>query len=525
VIAAVSIEALICRSMKKKDEPSRQCCVSKAGFPFQEHAMTARVLPTATTTPGFDLLSYFQEDESNDLLSIAKTRVLKAGETLITEGEAHPGLFVVTRGLLDVLVGVQNPTSVGKRGPGDLLGEVSLLTDEGASATVVAMETSDVLALPAEALKEQLSKKAGFAARFYQMIGRVVALKLTEQSRRAMPFSLAITHSPELDAKLRSEVHRIKAELSELEAELATEKGQASEEKQGRLPTILDGAMDLIRTLFRSDSELPAALQQDVALFLRQELLPFMLHSRSCERAYTKPRGYAGDYLVIDMLYAKERAGVGRLGPLVDEYFLGLSVCQAVRNRRGLLLEVFLELLESAADEQLRITSLACGPAREIFDFFERVGDPSKALFHCLDLDFQALSSVSRVAEERGIERSIRLMQENLILLATGRRKTNLPPQDLMYSIGLIDYFQDKFVIKLLDWIYDSLRPSGMAVLGNFDPKNPDRAFMDYVLEWPLIYRTPDDMRRLYASSKFNGNPVEVRYEQQGINLFASCCK
>jgi len=106
-----------------------------------------------------------------------------------------------------------------------------------------------------------------------------------------------------------------------------------------------------------------------------------------------------------------------------------------------------------------------------------------------------------------------------------GRRTASLPPQDLIYSIGLIDYFQDKLVVQLLNWMYDTLAPGGKALLGNFDPRCPNRVFMDHLLEWRLIYRTPDDMRRLFASSKFGDAPVDVRYEQEGINLFASCRK
>ncbi|MCH8840004.1 MAG: hypothetical protein IH831_04880 [Planctomycetes bacterium] len=48
---------------------------------------------------------------------------------------------------------------------------------------------------------------------------------------------------------------------------------------------------------------------------------------------------------------------------------------------------------------------------------------------------------------------------------------------------------------------------------------------MDHLLEWTLNYRTPDDMRRLFASSSFKERPVEIRYEEEGINLFASCRK
>jgi len=480
-------------------------------------------LPATAAIPGYDLLNFFHEERHVHVLALAEARTLKAEEVLIAQGEAQPGLFIVTRGLLDVRVGSQKPISVGKRGVGELLGEVSFLTGEGANATVVAQEASEVLALAAEPLRQELQQNPRFASGVYQLLGRVVARKLTELSRRAVPYTVAITHSQELDGKLRSTVHQFKAELFEIETALGKQKGEVSEESRSETRAILDRVMEFLGTLFGPDSDVPEALQQDVGHFIRLELLPYILMSRICEQSYTKPRGYAGDFKAIDILYNNKPAGAGRLGPLLDDYFLNIAVAQAVRNRRGLLLEVFQELLDETSQKQLQITSLACGPAREVFDFFERLDDPSRVLFHCLDLDFQALSSVSRVAEERGIERHIKLMHENLILLAMGRHETSLPPQDLMYSIGLIDYFPDNLVIKLLNWIRPLLRPGGKVVVGNFDPRNPDRAFLDHLLEWPLIYRNPDDMRRLFASSDFGDRPVDIRYEDRGINLFATC--
>ena len=90
-----------------------------------------------------------------------------------------------------------------------------------------------------------------------------------------------------------------------------------------------------------------------------------------------------------------------------------------------------------------------------------------------------------------------------------------------MYSIGLIDYFRDDFVVKLLDWIYDRLAPGGRVILGNFHPRNPIRALMDHVLEWSLIHRTEEDMNRLFERSKFGRPCSRILYEPERINLFA----
>lgn len=98
-------------------------------------------------------------------------------------------------------------------------------------------------------------------------------------------------------------------------------------------------------------------------------------------------------------------------------------------------------------------------------------------------------------------------------------------PRQLMYSVGLIDYLKDQFVVALLNWSYDQLLPGGTVILGNFDSKNSDKPYMDYILEWVLIHRSPEDMKNLFRQSKFQTSPVDVRSEDTGINLFAFCTK
>ncbi len=119
----------------------------------------------------------------------------------------------------------------------------------------------------------------------------------------------------------------------------------------------------------------------------------------------------------------------------------------------------------------------------------------------------------------------MQLINANLVYLATGRQIIDLKDQDLIYSIGLTDYFNDKFVIKLLNYIHATLRPGGKVILGNFHPRNPDKAVMDHILDWRLIHRSEADMDRLFLSSSFNRPATNIRFEEQGINLFAECVK
>jgi extracellular factor (EF) 3-hydroxypalmitic acid methyl ester biosynthesis protein len=224
-------------------------------------------------------------------------------------------------------------------------------------------------------------------------------------------------------------------------------------------------------------------------------------------------------------MYRDQPAGAGRLGPLLDRCFLDVPAAAAVRNRRGILAREIRKTIEARRVEQSEVTSLACGPAQELFDVYETLESPLELKANLVDMDLQALAYVADKRDKLRLTRRMVTHNENLIFLALGRRKIELSSQDLVYSIGLIDYFDDDMVVRLLNWIHGILAPGGRVILGNFHPDNPTKALMDHVLEWRLIHRGEDDMNRLFQSSAFGRAATDILWEEQRINLFAECVK
>ena len=60
---------------------------------------------------------------------------------------------------------------------------------------------------------------------------------------------------------------------------------------------------------------------------------------------------------------------------------------------------------------------------------------------------------------------------------------------------------------------------------GSCHTSNPSKALIDHIFEWKLIHRDEDDMNRLYQASKFGAPCSNIRYEAEGINLFAEGIK
>jgi extracellular factor (EF) 3-hydroxypalmitic acid methyl ester biosynthesis protein len=447
---------------------------------------------------------------------------------LIQDGAPGGYIYFITDGLFDVLVrnAFGQELRVAQLGPGQIVGEISWLDRQPYSATIKAAESSSVLALQTSTLDQKIEADTAFASRFFRALAHISSTRLRARSvlftdpKHLEEERLSPRSSPELGGVLYERLAQFKDLI------VAADKGALK--STGSVPddlrnTLLADFRSLSQELTETmcSQELTSSHRNRIGKMVQRELLPYVHLSSFAERCYSKPRGYAGDYLTIEMMYNNEPSGAGRIGPIVDECMLREPPCQAARNRRHLLSGQINQTIQSTTG-RAHIMSLACGPGREIFDALS--GSALNAVdVTALDIDQDALNVIKKQSEQQKIP--IHALHGNLIYLATGRQQMDLPPQDLIYSIGLIDYFNDGLVIKLIDWIFDCLRPGGRVILGNFHPRNPSRGLMDQVLDWPLIYRDENRMNELYSASKFRMPCTRILFEQQGINLFAECAK
>ena len=132
---------------------------------------------------------------------------------------------------------------------------------------------------------------------------------------------------------------------------------------------------------------------------------------------------------------------------------------------------------------------------------------------------------VDQRAEAGGHAGAMAFLQGNALRLAEGQEQVALPPQQVIYALGLCDYLDDAAVVALLDWAHDHLADGGAAIVSNLDRGNPDREFLAHVLEWKLNHRAPDDLRDLFARSRFGDAPLDVRVDETGVTLLATCAR
>jgi extracellular factor (EF) 3-hydroxypalmitic acid methyl ester biosynthesis protein len=460
------------------------------------------------------------------ILNTALEEQVYKGDPVIRAGQPVTALYVVLKGILAVI----SPSLDGERlaviGPGGVVGDMSLLEERTPTESVVAQETTTVLVLPFTELEARFQKDPHFAARMYRGMAKSLSQKLRRTNSR-----LAVQAQAE-GAEGETAAHRrVSAAVAELES-IIHRANEAALRNKDVVPDELQAALvgrfndfyPLLEETAGDSSAEPEDEREKIGLHAQKQLLPYLLLTRVAERLYGKPRGYPGDFMTLEMIYQNVPRGASRIGPALDRCFLEAPFSAAVRDRRAVMAA---EIARRAAEsgEPLRVTALAAGPAQEVFDAFEQVGDPGRLQATLVDFDPQALSFAAEKRERAKLREQVSMVGINPVYLALGRASLDVEPQDVIYGLGLTDYFDDGLFVKLLDLVHGLLKPGGRVILGNFQAGNPCKAFMDQVLEWRLAHRREEDLNRLFGASKFEAPASSIRYAGGGLVILAECEK
>ena len=68
--------------------------------------------------------------------------------------------------------------------------------------------------------------------------------------------------------------------------------------------------------------------------------------------------------------------------------------------------------------------------------------------------------------------------------------------QDMIYSVGLLDYLSDRRSRLLVQKLYDALLPGGLLIIGNMNETPLSNLWpMEFLADWTLQYRGDAEMR------------------------------
>lgn len=305
-----------------------------------------------------------------------------------------------------------------------------------------------------------------------------------------------------------SVIFRLQSNLSELKKFVSS---------IGSLPDAVfdDEFHGRLREIDHLSHQYPEKRRSIMAQFLAETANEFE-HGNMCRHSRIKPFGYAGDHLLIDMIYQQCIEETG-LGNLLDEFYHRQLAPQAVRNRKAYFVSNFNKLCN--LNKAPSVLDMACGPCRDVAEALVESGETAdKAFFHCIDLDSHAISYANTVVGQQFASK-IRWQQTNAFRLRTNMK------YDLVWSAGLYDYLDDRWAAHLLRKMWGWIAEGGEVIVGNFHLSNPDRALMEWCGDWHLIHRNEDDMLRICRHAGIPEEFVSFEYEPLGINMFLKISK
>jgi hypothetical protein len=209
-------------------------------------------------------------------------------------------------------------------------------------------------------------------------------------------------------------------------------------------------------------------------------------------RAFSKPRGYAGDAVMMDYIYGlgEARLAAAAATPLGRAIFNHMSTrpsARAVRFRRQLIAAL---IDRSAARGGRRVLAFAAGHLREAeLSAAIRAGGVDHYL--AMDQDADSLRLIARDYAHRGVQ----TVSGSVRQLLTGKLRPGT--FDFVYAAGLYDYLSAPVAAAFTRTLFDLTTPGGMLLVPNFLTGGRDTGYMEAFMDWRLIYRDHRDMEAL----------------------------
>jgi extracellular factor (EF) 3-hydroxypalmitic acid methyl ester biosynthesis protein len=261
------------------------------------------------------------------------------------------------------------------------------------------------------------------------------------------------------------------------------------------------------RSLWLAGNQMVAGIMADkprlaaVKDYTELVLTPEFNHGPVWARSYFKPAGYPGDFEIMNYVYDWQREGLDVYGQLMHR--IGLDVAECIGTRMHVVRKVIGDVIRSRADGEAptRIMSLGCGSAREVQLHLE---DPAAAdapvQFTLVDQEQNALAYAYEKAFPLTLSAKPQAKVQALNVafsdvLRGGPWLEDLGPQDLIYSVGLIDYLIDRRAKTLATRLYERVAPGGLLIIGNMNETALSNLWpMEFLTDWHLFYRSEQEM-------------------------------
>ncbi len=250
---------------------------------------------------------------------------------------------------------------------------------------------------------------------------------------------------------------------------------------------------------------------------------PWYQQSLLMSRAEIKPKGYPGDYIMLEGIYDNIPISKG-IGIYLDNIFLNQKLANAVRSRKEVLKRLVSSEL-SKRNSLMTVLNIASGSCREWRELFGANPEYSELIsLACIDNDKDSLEYSSDRLKMISKNFGLRCFDDNVIreIICSKNEEhvVKYGKYDLVYSIGLYDYLPDSFLLKLIPKQLDLTKNGGRMIMAFKDKNRYNPTCYDWVTDWKFQQRDSSLVRDLLNRIGVKDDLITSFYEPTNTVVF-----
>lgn len=222
----------------------------------------------------------------------------------------------------------------------------------------------------------------------------------------------------------------------------------------------------------------------------RNETLELFFMSDLAKYIYEKPRGYAGDFVTQEFIWNgcndvnHRYIGINDIGKLISAFTFDMHSCLAIVSRLHFLKD---EITKSGKF----VASIGCGSCIEFWNSTNELPEGIDGFM--LDQDSGAFDSARQHINQNG--NRFNFYNDNILKFILNRDRIKLMgKRNLIYAVGLFDYFSVKNSTRIVKHLWDAVTSGGLMIITNAHPDNPTKFWMEYAGDWFLCYKNKQEM-------------------------------
>lgn len=285
--------------------------------------------------------------------------------------------------------------------------------------------------------------------------------------------------------------------------------------------------MNLLQDIYRVEHVMSFLERKKIRQLFRKSIGKYIFQSELLKRFYKKPRGYPGDYFMFEMIYNNIPIS-HHVGYYFDQFILNYPLAQSVNNRKDFMKNVLLDMIASNDSKPCFVANMGCGSCREVREILSKMNINSKVKFLLFDQDWEGLEfAKKKISSQSNFANHCEFVNMNTIhMLGIGNKELEVTRKcDLIYTLGLVDYFRDNILEKFVKFCYSLLRKRGKLIIAVCSSRNPKTyTFLTWFCEWNFYIRSAIKTQRLIQES-LKTDKIKISWEKNEQIFFVTVVK